>query len=279
MKELQSLLDYARAPDATNPALQSAAIDTNFFSCTLRTNGLAYFWTSTTDVGKPQFAYYVAFGKALAVNGDNTHGAGAIRSDPKIGDPAEWTNGLGPSPSDVVCISNYVRCVRGGYNVDSVGDGIPDWWRAQWFGGSGMTTNNQSCAVCNLDEDGMSNLEEYQADTDPTNAASRLTLVDISQETDGLRIWWIGGTSVTQLVEVCGDLTGEGTPWTSLATNAPPHPSPIHCFSSACRLRTFSIGSRHGVDHQSTMADNADTRRSWGKESRNRGRCLSLSLL
>ena len=31
---------------------------------------------------------------------------------------------------------------------DSVGDGIPDWWRAQYFGGNGTTTNALSCATC-----------------------------------------------------------------------------------------------------------------------------------
>jgi hypothetical protein len=56
--------------------------------------------------------------------------------------------------------------------TDSVGDGIPDWWRALYFGGSGTTTNSQSCATCDPDGDGMSNLQEYLAGTNPTNAAS-----------------------------------------------------------------------------------------------------------
>jgi len=41
----------------------------------------------------------------------NVHGAGAQRSDPKDGDPANWPNGNGPQ-GDVVRIFNYVRCVR-----------------------------------------------------------------------------------------------------------------------------------------------------------------------
>ena len=43
----------------------------------------------------------------------NAHGAGAVRSDPKTGDPSKWANGLGPQ-SDAIRIFNYVRCVRGG---------------------------------------------------------------------------------------------------------------------------------------------------------------------
>jgi alpha-glucosidase len=58
---------------------------------------------------------------------------------------------------------------------DSVGDGIPDAWRAQYFPAvdpTGMSTNSQSCATCDPDGDGMNNLQEYLAGTDPTNPAS-----------------------------------------------------------------------------------------------------------
>jgi hypothetical protein len=57
------------------------------------------------------------------------------------------------------------------YNTDSVGDGIPDWWRLQYFG-SGSTTNSSSCAACDPDGDGFSNLQEYNLGTDPTNSVS-----------------------------------------------------------------------------------------------------------
>jgi hypothetical protein len=36
---------------------------------------------------------------------------GAQRSDPKLGDPAEWPYGHGPQ-GDAIRIYNYVRCVR-----------------------------------------------------------------------------------------------------------------------------------------------------------------------
>jgi hypothetical protein len=56
--------------------------------------------------------------------------------------------------------------------ADSVGDGISDWWRARYFGGSGTTTNSQSCATCDPDQDGVDNRHEYLADTDPTSPSS-----------------------------------------------------------------------------------------------------------
>jgi hypothetical protein len=41
----------------------------------------------------------------------DVHGAGAQRSDPKAGDPADWPHGNGPQ-GDVVRITNTVRLVR-----------------------------------------------------------------------------------------------------------------------------------------------------------------------
>jgi uncharacterized repeat protein (TIGR03803 family) len=59
---------------------------------------------------------------------------------------------------------------------DSVGDGIPDWWRAQYFGGDGTTTNSQSCAMCDADGTGQNNLFKYVAGLNPTNATSVFVL-------------------------------------------------------------------------------------------------------
>jgi hypothetical protein len=55
---------------------------------------------------------------------------------------------------------------------DSVGDGIPDWWRALYFGGSGTTTNSLSCAACDADNSGLNNLAKYLAGINPTNPLS-----------------------------------------------------------------------------------------------------------
>jgi hypothetical protein len=60
--------------------------------------------------------------------------------------------------------------------LDSVGDGIPDWWRAQYFGGTGTTTNSQSCASCDADGTGQNNLFKYVAGLNPTNPESVFVL-------------------------------------------------------------------------------------------------------
>lgn len=71
--------------------------------------------------------------------------------------------------------------------VDTVGDGIPDAWRAAHFGGSGTTTNSQSAAGADPDHDGLTNWQEFLAGTDPNNAASTLRLGKLN----------ISGTNVT----------------------------------------------------------------------------------
>ncbi|MBN1178305.1 MAG: DUF1566 domain-containing protein [Anaerolineae bacterium] len=115
-KELQSIVDYGRSPDTTN----SAAINP-LFNATLITNeagqpDYAYYWSSTThaNIVGGGSAAYVAFGRALGyMNGAwiDVHGAGAQRSDPKQGDPANYPTGHGPQ-GDAIRIYNVVRLVR-----------------------------------------------------------------------------------------------------------------------------------------------------------------------
>ena len=116
VKELQSIVDYSRAPGATN----SAAIDP-VFNCTIITNEAGqedypFFWSNTTHANMQNRGggAYVAFGRAMGYfNGkwDDVHGAGAQRSDPKLGDPDDYPTGHGPQ-GDAIRIYNYVRLVR-----------------------------------------------------------------------------------------------------------------------------------------------------------------------
>jgi len=117
-KELQSLVDYTRAPDTSN----SAAIDP-LFSATSIVNeaGVAdypAYWTSTTHVNWTSnpgaTGVYVNFGRSMGYMNNNwvdVHGAGAQRSDPKSGDPADYPTGRGPQ-GDAIRIYNHVRLVR-----------------------------------------------------------------------------------------------------------------------------------------------------------------------
>lgn len=114
-KELQSIVDYSRAPSVTN----SPAIDPVFFTTSIKNEAgekdYPYFWTSTThlDGRRPEAqAAYIAFGTATGkMRGKvmDVHGAGSQRSDPKTGQAMS----RGPQ-GDMIRVQNFVRCVRGG---------------------------------------------------------------------------------------------------------------------------------------------------------------------
>jgi hypothetical protein len=122
-KELQSIVDYSRSPDTTG----SAAIDPLFEATPIvdeaGDENWGWYWTSTTHLdGKPYAnAAYVAFGEALgytqgASSGQSlvldVHGAGAQRSDPKVGEADDYPM-LGEGPQgDIRRVFNLARCVR-----------------------------------------------------------------------------------------------------------------------------------------------------------------------
>ena len=99
VKELQSIVDYSGV---------YPAIDPDYFEVT---DEDAYFWTSTSAYFSPAdpgyyYAWYVAFGYAVDAEGNDTHGAGAVRFDTK--------EEGGPAGEDPERVYNYVRLVRGG---------------------------------------------------------------------------------------------------------------------------------------------------------------------
>ncbi len=118
-KELQSIVDYSRSPSTSN----SAAIDP-ILNCTEIINEAGQsdygsYWSSTTHSNWVEDhsganAAYVCFGRAMGyMNGQwiDVHGAGAQRSDPKMGNPDDYPEGHGPQ-GDAIRIYNYVRLVR-----------------------------------------------------------------------------------------------------------------------------------------------------------------------
>ena len=124
-KELQSIVDYTRMPDATDnttPSIAGAAIDTDFFKITSFENyngdeDWGFYWSGSTHKssnGNGGWGAYVAFGRALGNMGDgwvDVHGAGCQRSDPKYDDGTDYSEGHGPQ-GDAVYVYNYVRPVR-----------------------------------------------------------------------------------------------------------------------------------------------------------------------
>jgi hypothetical protein len=98
IKELQTLVDYRYS---------DPAIDPDFFK---QQDKRGWFWSSTTHGENPAMASYICFGPCTSVDGEDVHGAGAQRSDPKTGNPSRWRARGGQR--DETRIFNHARCVR-----------------------------------------------------------------------------------------------------------------------------------------------------------------------
>ncbi|MEI7603928.1 MAG: DUF1566 domain-containing protein [bacterium] len=118
IKELQSIVDYTRSPEATN----TAAIDPLFRTMKIKNEAgqddYGCYWSSTTHINSSKSpgekATYISFGRSMGKMFSqwlDVHGAGSQRSDPKVGKATDYPDGFGPQ-GDAIRIENYVRLVR-----------------------------------------------------------------------------------------------------------------------------------------------------------------------
>lgn len=118
VKELQAMVDYARARDITDSPALDPVFDSTEITNEAGQKDWGWVWSSTTHANWTETpgsaGAYVSFGRAMGYFGGvwtDVHGAGAQRSDPKIGDPADFPEGNGPQ-GDAQRIYNFVRLVR-----------------------------------------------------------------------------------------------------------------------------------------------------------------------
>jgi hypothetical protein len=92
--------------------------------------------------------------------------------------------------------------------ADTDGNGLPDWYEALLSSG----TNNPTQADFDSDGDGMTNLQEFLAGTDPQDPLSYLK-VNISALTGNASIWFMAVTNRTYTVQY---KDGMSAPWQNL---------------------------------------------------------------
>jgi len=78
-------------------------------------------------------------------------------------------------------------------NQSAAGDGIPNAWKQRY----GFNPFDPTVAAADPDHDGQSNLNEYLAGTDPTNAASVFRMISATVNSPDVRVDWstVGGHS------------------------------------------------------------------------------------
>jgi len=82
-------------------------------------------------------------------------------------------------------------------NLSALGDGIPNGWKQQY----NFDPLDPTVANADADGDGMSNLQEYLAGTDPTNNASYLHITSIAPQGNSLLVTWTMGAGKTNALQ------------------------------------------------------------------------------
>jgi hypothetical protein len=110
------------------------------------------------------------------------------------------------------------------YNIimsnDIDDDTLPDDWETR-YGLDPTISSGEDGPDGDPDMDGMTNLEEWEADTDPMDPDSLLMITGILPELGGVRISWQGGTAAWQYLEYRMDLTSTDELLKTIFSNEP----------------------------------------------------------
>ena len=174
---------------------------------------------TVSTLANPSYGGDVAGGGTYAVGSTILLTATASNNWQFVG----WNTGLTNNPYTVTVPATNILVTANFIKVDSIGDGIPDWWRAQYFGGDGSSTNASSCATSDPDHDGQNNRQEYAAATNPTNASSRIVMLDLAIRNNDVFVRWTGGSDAWQTLQ-CNSALNATNDWFDLLTIAPPTP-------------------------------------------------------
>jgi hypothetical protein len=90
---------------------------------------------------------------------------------------ARFSDGTNASPYSLVRVISF----RGEATVTP--DGIPDYWMNNYFGSATPSAGNLSRATDDADNDGLTNLQEYRAGTNPKDATSRVRITGFTGDT------------------------------------------------------------------------------------------------
>jgi hypothetical protein len=121
---------------------------------------------------------------------------------------------------------------------DSNNDGMPDAW-ALVHGLDPLGSAGDDGPGGDPDGDGVTNLDEYRADTNPRDGQSYLAITGIRLDPEGIRIEWQGGIQAWQRIQVRESLTDPGKPWETIHTLSPPTPTVNHVIDTGATNATL----------------------------------------
>jgi hypothetical protein len=102
--------------------------------------------------------------------------------------------------------------------IDTDGDGMPDYWTQTYFGHSIGLQSDHSWAGDDADADGMNNMQEYFAGTDPTNPNSVLRITAIERVGADIQVFFTSVGGKCYSLARCDSIGGA---WTGIVTNIP----------------------------------------------------------
>ena len=167
--------------------------------------------------------YYTITTTSSPVGGGSTSGGGTVTCGSNVTVCAiansffgfvNWTtNGTVASSSSCytfIANTNW-NLVANFAALYSVGDGIPDSWRAQYFPNvdpTGTTTNRLSCATCDADGTGQDNLFKFLAGLNPTNPASIFRILSTVQQGIDFNVTWQTVGDDTNVLQAATSVSG-----------------------------------------------------------------------
>ena len=107
-------------------------------------------------------------------------------------------------------------------DADTDGDGIPDWWMIEHFGHPTGEEADLSRAGDDADGDGMTNLEEYLAGTNPNDANSALRFSQVIAQNGNVLLQFVASSNRTYSLLYKPAL--DAAQWSKL-TDIPAHPT------------------------------------------------------
>jgi hypothetical protein len=124
--------------------------------------------------------------------------------------------------------SNFTVAV---VNPDTVGDGISDAWRAEYFSNqpagntNGIMTNSESCATCDADGTGQNNLFKFLAGLNPTNPESIFMITSVEPIGSNNLVSFTSVSNNVYLLQATSLDLANSNGWITVTNNIPGNPN------------------------------------------------------